>query len=79
LVRLAGIDAVARSSTSADASGSQEAMLFAPFRNGIKNGGPNIVWAPSHLKSPGAKIRQELLIYEDFVACVPMEYLMKLE
>jgi hypothetical protein len=74
VVNLAGINAVAKSLGSADESGSQEAMLFAPIRGGIKTGGPNNEWAPSHLISPGAKIRRaQTLEYNDLVICAPEE------
>jgi hypothetical protein len=74
LAKLAGIDAVARSLNSADGSGSQEAMLFTPFSNGIKNGGPNIEWVPSHLILPGSKIKHSQIdFYTDEVLCAPSE------
>jgi hypothetical protein len=75
VVDVAGIDAVARELRGADESESQEAMLFDPFTDGIKTGGPNIEWAPSHLISPSAKIRRGQMVtnFEDNVVCVPIQ------
>jgi hypothetical protein len=74
LVNVAGIDATGRSLNNGDEPESQEAMLFDPFTSGIKTSGPNNEWTPSHLISPGAKIRgAQVFTHRSAVVCVPID------